>query len=279
MAQKRISNLVVFSDTHCGCQLGLCPSDGVKLDEGGTYKPSKLQKTVWSWWDEFWGEWVPRVCRGEPYAVLCNGDATDGIHHGAVTQISQNLSDQSNLAYQILKPIVEKCEGRYYHIRGTEAHVGKSAQEEERLAERLGAIPSKEGQYARWELWVRVGVGLVHLMHHIGTSGSMAYETSAVQKELEQAFVDAAQWGDEIPDVIARAHRHRHIETRIQTEKGFATAFTTAGWQLKTPFAFRVAGARRVRPQIGGSLIRSGDEDVYTRHKLWKIDRPKVELL
>ena len=209
--------------------------------------------------------------------VVMNGDALDGKPHNAVTGISDNLADQQEIAYRALRPVVEACEGRYYHIRGTEAHGGKSGQEEERLARRLNAIPDSIGRYARWELWKRLGRGLIHLTHHIGTTGSMAYETSGPHKELEQAIVESGRWNDEIPDVVCRSHRHRNIETRCQCYKGFATSFTTAGWQLKTPFTFKVAGARQAQPQIGGSLIRCGDEDIYTRHRLWKMSRPKVE--
>ena len=285
MAKKKnkdVPNLIVFSDPHIGCRLGLCPPEGMRLDDGGRAMPSPLQLKVWAMWTEFWDVWVPDVCRGEPFAVVCNGDAMDGVHHGATTQMSQNLGDQTTLAHTILEPVVERCGGRYYHIRGREAHTGKAGVEEERLAEKLGAIPNKEGQYARWELWIELHNkghrGLIHLMHHISTAGSMAYETTAVQKELEQAFVESGRWDDEIPDVVARSHRHRNCETRIQTYKGFATSFTTAGWQLKTPFVYKVAGARQSQPQIGGSLVRCGDEDVYTRHRLWKLDRPKVEV-
>jgi len=277
--KEPINNLIVVSDIHCGCKMGLCPSEPVPLDEGGSYTSSPLQKKVWGWWELFWHDWVPTVTRGEPFAVAFNGDGLDGIHHGSVTQISNNLADQAEIAYRILSPVVKMCQGNYYHIRGTEAHVGKSGQEEERLAQRLGAIPNSVGQHARWDAWLRVGRGLVHITHHIGTTGSMAYETSAVHKELEQAYVESGRWNDEIPDVIVRSHRHRNVETRIQTHKGFATAFTTAGWQLKTPFVYKIAGARQTQPQIGGSLIRCGDEDVYTRHKLWKIDRPEVEII
>jgi hypothetical protein len=141
----------------------------------------------------------------------------------------------------------------------------------------LGAIPDSDGRYARWELWLEVGCGLVHLSHHIGTSGSLGYETSAVHKELEQSFVEAARWGNRHPDVIVRSHRHRNVETRIQTAHGFATACTTAGWQAKTPFVYKIAGGRQTLPQIGGTLVRSGDEDVFTRHRLWSLARPGTE--
>lgn len=279
MARKPVNNLVVVSDLHMICRLGLCPPTGCALDDGGRYAPSKLQRIVWGWWESFWGEWVPQATKGEPFAVLVNGDAVDGgAHHGNTTHISANTVDQERLALGVLKPIRDLCDGRFYMIRGTEAHAGKSGCDEETIAKRLGAIPDRSGRHARWELWVRVGHALVHAMHHIGTAGGLAYETTAIHKELEQAFVEAGRWGQEHPDVIVRSHRHRNAETRIQTKRGFATSFTTAGWQLKTPFAHRVAGARQTMPQIGGSLIRCGDEDVFTRHRLWNVERPKVEV-
>jgi len=275
--KQKINNLIVISDLHCGCQFGLClPS--VYIDGGGTYVYSAIQADIYKRWDEFWEVWVPQVTKGDPFAVVCNGDAIDGSHHGSTTQISHNLTDQAKIACDLLKPVVELCEGRYYHIRGTEAHVGQSGQEEERLAMELGSIPDSDGRYARWELWLEVGVGLVHLSHHIGTAGSLGYETSAVHKELEQSFVEAARWGNRHPDVIVRSHRHRNVETRIQTAHGFATACTTAGWQAKTPFVYKIAGGRQTLPQIGGTLVRSGDEDVFTRHRLWNLTRPKTEV-
>jgi len=276
--QKPINNLIVVSDLHCGCRLGLCPSE-VALDDGATYSATPIQKDIHEKWEEFWNIWIPQVTRGEPFAVVCNGDAIDGVHHRAVTQITQNLTDQARIAKTLLRPVIEACEGKYYHIRGTEAHVGPSGQEEERLAEELGAIPDKDGRFARWELWLQLGFGLIHLTHHIGTAGSLAYETTAVHKELEQAFVEAARWGNRPPDVIIRSHRHRNVETRIQTARGFATACTTAGWQAKTPFVYKIVGGRQTLPQIGGTLVRAGDEDLYTRHRLWNLGRPQTECL
>jgi len=249
------------------------------MDEGGWFRPSSLQSTLAVWWNTFWREWVPEVCRREPFAVCVNGDTVDGHHHNAVTQWTHNLQTQRAAAREILAPIVELCEGRFYMIRGTEAHVGPSGQEEEELARSLGAIPDEVGRFARYELWVRVGHGMVHLTHHIGTTGSMHYESTAPMRELAEAYVEAGRWGDETPDVVVRSHRHRNVEVRVQTHKGFATCCTTPGWQLKTPFAYRIAGARQAMPQIGGTLVRCGDEDIYTRHKVWSLKRPTVETI
>ena len=272
-----VNNLVVISDLHAGCQMGLCPKEPVRLDGGGFYAPSKVQAKVWDWWEEFWGAWIPDVTKGEPYDLCLNGDVLDGRHHNAVTQISQNLTDQEKIAEAILRPVVEKCEGRLFWIRGTEAHSGPSGENEESLARQLGAIPSESGQYARYELWYRIGgKGLVHITHTIGTTNSMAYESTAPMKELTDAYVESARWSKEPPDVVVRSHRHRNIETRIQTYKGFCTSCITAGWQLKTPFVFKT-GARQQLPQIGGTLVRRGDEDTYTRHFVRTLGRPRVE--
>lgn len=271
-----VRTIVVVSDTHVGCRLALCRPEGARVDDGGTYTPSDLQRIVWSYWETFWTDWVPHVTHGEPYAVVHNGDAIDGVHHGATTQWSQNLSDQSQHAYEILAPIVDRCEGRYYHIRGTEAHVGKSAAEEERLAARLGAVPNEQGQHARYELWMRLGENLVHFLHHIGTTSSSAHETSAINAELAAMYTDAGRWGEEPPRVIVRSHRHRNAEIRLPAPNGYATCFVTGAWQLKTPFAWKIAGARVTQPQIGGSVIRLGDEELHTRHKVWNLQRSPV---
>ena len=280
----RATQTVCISDTHSGCRLALCPREGIALDDGGIYKPSRLQLKLCDWWDEYW-EWVQHVTDGQPWDLVHVGDAVEGVHHGSVTQISHNLEDQANIAYAVLAPKVALCHasgGRYYHIRGTEAHVAKSAQEEERLAKRLGAVPNEDGQFARWELWKRVGSGLVHFLHHIGTTSSSAHESSAVNAELATAYVEAGRWDGEPPDILVRGHRHRCIEIRMPARKNgkrqYATSVTMPAWQLKTPFAYKVAGARQSQPQVGGIIIKQGDEELYTRLWVKDLDRPKVEL-
>jgi len=279
MARKKstIRNLVCVSDLHAGCQLGLCPPQCPALDGGGHYRPSKYQRRMWAWWTEFWDEWVPMVCRREKYAVAIVGDALDGRHHKSVGQISQNLADQARIAEAILRPIAERCRGRFYMIRGTEAHVGPSGEAEEQLAERLGAVPDENGLAARFILWKRVGRALVNLAHHIGTTGSQHYETTAIHKELTELYTEAARWGDEPPDVVIRAHRHRYALTEVFTDKGRGESLCLPGWQLKTPFAYRIPGGRQTEPQLGGVVVRQGDEEHFTRARVWRLDRPREE--
>lgn len=274
----KTENLIVVSDIHAGCQLGLCPPSGVILDNGGRYVPSVVQSKIWECWQYFWTTWVPSVTRKEKYAIALNGDALDGRHHGSTHQITQSLSDQQKIAYEILAPIIDnpKCLG-YYHIRGTEAHAGQSGENEESLAKQLGALPNTDGQYARFDLWKEVGHGLVHLLHHIGTSSSNAYEGTAVNKEITEEFNEAARWGERPPDVIIRSHRHRHIKITIPTARGEGIAEVTPGWQAKTPFTWKIAGGRLAPPQFGGIIVKQGDEELYTRSKVWTTGRSQVE--
>lgn len=280
-------NLVVVSDLHAGCRLGIMPPAGMTLDDGGMYKPSNFQRKTWAMWREFWDEWVPLVTKNEPFGVVINGDLVDGSHHGSTTQVSQNPADQETIAYDAIAPLVDRCAGRLWIIRGTEAHGGKSGVDEERLARRIGSIPNEQGQSARWELWKRVGPALVHLTHHIGTTGSHAYESSSVHKELTEALVEAGRWREEPPQVVVRSHRHRYIKTEMATAAGPAYSVVTPSWQGRTPFAYRVPGARQSPPQFGGIVIRAvrapkhvtdtGDDPVKVLARVWRIERSREE--
>jgi len=279
-SEQRVNNLIIVSDTHCGCRLGLCPPEPISLDDGGTYHASSFQRKMWVWWREFWDVWVPEVTRGEPYDVLHNGDAIDGVHHGSTTQISHNYEDQIVIAERVMRPEVEKCVktgGTYYHIRGTQAHVGQSGVYEEQLAKRLGAKPNEHGQHARYDIWKRVGNCLVHALHHIGTTSSAAHEASAVNAELTAEYVEAARWHREPPDFVVRSHRHRSIAVDLNSAKGYAAGVVTPAWQGKTPFVWKVPGARISEPQIGGVLVRQGDEEFFYRRWVRSFDRSAEE--
>jgi hypothetical protein len=279
MKNKPINNIIVISDTHCGCQLALMPPKFM-LDSGVIVSQSRLQKKIWAMWQEFWNVWVPQATKGQDYIIIHNGDAVDGVHHNSVTQITHNIKDQVAMARIVLEPVInnKKCKG-YYHIRGTEAHVGKSGQSEEGLAAALGAIPDENGNHARWEMYLRMKEYLIHFTHHIGTTGSSSYESTQVFKELVEAYVEAGRWQHEPPDVVIRSHRHREFKIDVKTGKGNGISHVTAAWQLKTPFVFKL-GMKQSTPQIGGSLITSSeDEGIFIRSKVWDIERPKTEII
>jgi len=280
MPKQKVKNIIVISDTHVGCQLALMPPE-FQLDSGVFVRQSKMQEKIWTMWNHFWDVWIPNVTKGEPYYIVHNGDAIDGVHHNSVTQITHNIKDQIGMAYECLWPRIsnKKCAG-YYHIRGTEAHVGKSAQSEEGLAKALGAIPDQIGNHARWDMWMKLDKYLLHFTHHVGTTQSASYESTAVWKEMVEAYTESGRWLQEPPDLVCRSHRHRQFEIKTATKKGYGMSIVTPAWQLKTPFVYKLGMGRSSQPQMGGYLIRVGDDDgLYTRFKVWDIERPKTEIL
>jgi hypothetical protein len=256
----------------------LLHKNGCKPDQGGKVYPSRLQSIVWSWWEEMWTDWVPVATKREPYGVILNGDGVEGVPHGTTAVISANESDQIKISSAILKNVVALCDGRFKWIRGTEAHVGKSGSIEEAAAQQIGAISNQDGQFARFELWQKVGDGLVHFLHHVGTTSSSSHESSAVNAELTAEFAEASRWGERPPDVIVRSHRHRFIEVRIPVAGGrFGSACVTPGWQLKTPFTYKIAQGRVAPPQFGAVLVRQGDRHLFTEPWVKHIRRDEPE--
>lgn len=270
-----IRQAVVVSDLHCGCQLGLFPgtSSGFRLDGGGQYLPSDLQRRVWDYWLEFWRDWVPSVTEGEPWALVVNGDAVEGVHHKATSQVTHNMAGQSRIAEECLR-VPASMASAVYMVRGTEAHVGQSAEHEEQLGRALGVTPTRDGLYSRWQLVLQLGPYVVDFQHHIASVNSNAYETTALQKEFVIACEEAGRWNRRAPDCIVRSHRHRLAKTEVPTASGSGVVVTTPGWQLKTPFTYRLPGGRQSLPQFGGVLVRAGSTHLYTKHKVWTIDPP-----
>lgn len=274
---KEKISIVGISDTHFGCKLAPCP-DKFMLDEGGFYVPSPLQLKINSMWNHFFDVYIPMVTKGGKYIIVHNGDCVDGVHHKSTTQISHNMNDQRRIAEIMLRPRIEhpNCVG-YYHIRGTEAHVGQSAENEEAVARALGAIPDSNGNHARWEMFMEHhGINL-HFSHHISTTGSSHYESSAVMREISELYTEAGRWGDKPMDVIVRSHRHRMIQITVPTANHSGIAVVTPGWQGKTPFVHKIPGGRVSSPQIGGIVINFGDRiPVYVDYDIWHVDRPST---
>lgn len=279
MSRKPTGNVVVVSDLHAGCRFGLCPAELVPMDGGGWYEPSVLQRKVHAWWEEFWGKFVPHATRGEPFAVVINGDALEGVHHRATTQVSQNMADQQEIARRLLEPVRDACKGRLWMVRGTEAHVGSAGEHEERLASALGARRTAEAGDTRshWELVLTLGERRIHFTHHIAVAHSPFTRTSALLREMVNHYVEAGQWGDRPYSMLVRSHRHEHDEISEHAAFGKITAFSTPAWQLKTPYVYRIS-ARMKQPQVGGVVIRLADGELFTRAFVKRLSPPVGEV-
>jgi hypothetical protein len=97
---------------------------------------------------------------------------------------------------------------------------------------------------------------------------------------MGESFTEAGRWGREPPDVILRAHRHRYCEVKMPSQKPGSKRIrnticvTSPGWQLKTPFLWRLPSGRMAEPHVGGLCVRMGDDELHVREWHEPFDRP-----
>jgi hypothetical protein len=265
--------IVAVSDEHIGSLSGLMPAE-IKLDSGSILKPSAVQNMLLEFWNHFWWEFVPRVTKGcKDIMVVDNGDVIDGNHHNAVDLIP-NIKDQRRAAKELLQPIRNKY--KMAMVRGTEAHGGISEQDTEQLAMDLDCIEDRStGNRSWYQFWVECSGVLFQFAHHIGTTSSAAYETSAPMRELVAGLVESAQWGQRLPDVFVRSHRHRYIPVSIPAQGDRdISLYITPAWQLRTPHTERIDRMRL--PHIGGVIFICEDGKCQVIKKLYEMPKPVI---
>ncbi len=267
--------IIAISDLHIGSHSGLTSAEGIRLDNGGVQMPSKFQLYVWECWQHFWGDFVPGATRGirtGDVTVVVNGDVIDGNHHEAV-DIVPNIGTQEKAAIEILRPITQKY--RTYMVRGTEVHGGIGEQSTERIAKTIGCKPDESGNSSVWQLWLDAGGVLFQFAHHIGTTSSAAYETSAPMREMVAGLVEAAQWHQRMPDVFVRSHRHRfvHVPMAAEGDRDIQIIITPA-WQIRTPHVERIDRMRL--PHIGGVVFIVEDGKCQVKKKIYSMPKPEV---
>ena len=205
-------------------------------------------------------------------SVVANGDIIDGNHHQAVDLVP-NVMTQERAAVEILRPIADKY--HMYMVRGTEAHGGKADQNTESIARQLGCVLDTAGNNSVWQLWLDVDGVVIQFAHHIGTTSSAAYETSALMRELVAGMVEASQWDQRLPDVFVRSHRHRYNTVSVPHSGDRDIQLTvTPAWQLRTPHVERIDRMRL--PHIGGVAIIVEDGKCQILKKLYEMPKPEM---
>lgn len=275
MAKRKRSEdlpVVVVSDLHVGCELALMPKDGYTSDNGNHKPPSPMQQKLHAWWEEFWA-WADKETGGN-YNVVVNGDAIDGVHHNSVSQWSHNLDHQRGAAVELLRPIRERAK-KLFIIRGTEAHTGQSACNEESIARELKADRiSRDGTYSHWQLFYHHDDLLVHFAHEIGVSMSPFSKSSALQRELVYGYINSGRWGDKPPDVYVRSHKHECSVVGEPSESGMTWCWVTSPWQLGTPYMQKKPRGGAM-PEVGGLILKFGDNGCYGKPWTRKLSRPE----
>ncbi len=237
---KRSVVLAVVGDPHPGSTVAICPPEGVRLDDGGTYRPSKPQQWLWWCWTDYWKKAeAKRKQLGASLWVVLNGDLGEGDHHGTSQIISKNPEAQDYVANRVFGVVTKLSPERLFVVRGTEAHTGDSGSFEEGLARRLNAERDPETKnWSRWHLRLDVNGVLCDFQHH-GRAGQRPWtEASIAQLLAFQIYVEHVRRGLRHPDLAFRSHTHKKYDSH---DAHPTRVIGVPSFQLKTAYAHKRA--------------------------------------
>lgn len=269
--------IAVTSDQHCGSTIALCPPK-IDLDDGGHYAASKAQLWLWDHWKAFWDRvQTVRDAHNASLFTVFNGDLTEGYHHGTTQILTANPTAQAAVVDEVMRVPLALKPDRLFFVRGTEAHVGKSAAYEERIA--LGLKKDGRpvvgdddvGTASHWSLNMEVDGVKLNFEHH-GRMGQRPWTKPNIVANLAaEIFYEHASRKERWPDISVRSHMHRYVDTYDQHP---TRVIQTPAWQLATAFTYRLATPALA--DIGGLLILIEDGKVSVEKYLATPERAKT---
>jgi hypothetical protein len=228
--------LLVVSDLHCGSEVGLMPPDttvrtGNKISFGGNVH----QEWLWACWTDLQAQFA-RIRGKDKYALLLNGDLTEGIHHKSIESLTQSIEDHANMAIEAVGGLAAKAQKTFVTL-GTEVHTGLI---EHYIAKKIGA----EGKGAKAKWLFRMAGCLVDATHHIGVTSRAYLEATSLSITMGNARLNSMRCGQEPARIYLRGHRH----TGGWFSDGQGMIGVTGGWQFLTRYGRKVVPDAIPRP-------------------------------
>lgn len=268
--------VAVVSDLHCGSTVGLHSDQPTLLDDGAFYHPSPAQLWLWQHWVTYWAR-VKKVAKGHHLHVVLNGDAVDGNHHGTTQIASNHPGIQHTILGNVMDHVWQTVQPHsVVVVRGTEAHVGPSAANEEAfafgLSQRGFTVPkTSDNRYSHWHFHGQYGQHLLDFTHH-GRLGQRLWTKSNPSNGLAfEIWAEHAMQGKPHPRLAIRSHFHRHADT---FDAYPTRLIQTPAWQLATAFVHRIAPDTMA--DIGGLIIVADGERLDVEKVMFVPDPPKI---
>jgi hypothetical protein len=246
----------IVSDTHFGSTVAICPPGPIKIDDGHTFYPSEHQQWIWNHWCNFWDRVAEEVKGVSRYIMVTNGDLVEGDHHNTPQLFSRNLGVEREIVDMAFEYPLSLEPDNIVVVRGTEAHVGRSAAKEESIAKswHKAGLPVQAaedtGTYSHWQFRAEIHGKLLDFTHHGRTGHRPWTDQNAVNLLAWQIFTEHARDGHRPPDLAIRSHFHRHFDSY---DAAPTRAIQTPCWQLHT------GHTRKVVPEsvahVGGIML------------------------
>ena len=119
---RPIDALVLVSDLHCGSEVGLVHPRAPINDKGNVVDFGENAHQAWLWdrWQAMEAS-VLSALRGRRWALVVNGDCTEGIHHHSPEVIATRIEIHAKIAVRCLERLALAAVVRYL-TAGTECH-------------------------------------------------------------------------------------------------------------------------------------------------------------
>ena len=242
--------IAYISDLQTNSTIGICPPV-VNLDDGGTYHASRLQKQLWNDHLDFRDRAVSAKGNGELYTIYV-GDIHDGDHHNTSQIITRNPATMQSIAADVIDPIA-RISDKMFLVRGTEAHVGKSASLEEDIAKDFD-FQKNGNKRSWWQLFAEFRGYTYDIAHHTSMGSTPVGKGNAANKLAVETIFEYANRGRKPPNYVIRAHVHRHADSY---ENYITRAIILPCWQYRTAFVHRMGSMSL--PSIGSVLCEIED--------------------
>lgn len=280
---KRPWLVVTENDLHAGSTVAAVPPEGVRLDDGGYYKPSKLNAWLWDKREATWAS-VRALAKGCRVVVVENGDMFDGNHHGTSQILSGNPEAQHYVATRMMDAVEAVQPERVYVIRGTDAHVGEAASAEEGFAKglttRLPVVRDPETHL--WSYWLLNAAfhGVrCNWAHHANVGGMPWTAPASISRLAARIWAESSLRGWPPPHLAFRAHSHATIPggRLLDSYSNYPTrAILVPSWQAKTGYAHKRVTEAVTTFGLVATLIQP--DGSYTVHPfLVQPDPPKIQ--
>ncbi len=204
---------------------------GNKISFGGNVH----QEWLWACWTDLQAQFA-RIRGKDKYALLLNGDLTEGIHHKSIESLTQSIEDHANMAIEAVGGLAAKAHKTFVTL-GTEVHTGLI---EHYIAKKIGA----EGKGAKAKWLFRMAGCLVDVTHHIGVTSRAYLEATSLSITMGNARLNSMRCGQEPARIYLRGHRH----TGGWFSDGQGMIGVTGGWQFLTRYGRKVVPDAIPRP-------------------------------
>jgi hypothetical protein len=182
----------------------------------------------------------------------------------SIQLVTLNKATIQRMVIDTLQPLLDHFD-KFLILRGTAAHVGKSAWLEEAIAKDLGNLTIKQDKdiYSWWHYRARCEEVKIDISHH-ANMGSTPWSKRNAANVLAAKMMwwYQVEMNEKAPDLVLRSHNH----TRASSGDNYPCFVDyLPAWTTKTEFAYRI-GMEEVISDIGG-MVYICEDGKFERRK------------